>query len=351
MQSFEELAPAYVARRRFTELKWEQLLAALELFQAELEADFEHVFHLGCSYVTGSVARDEANEHSDLDLFIMDSLPGPDTAPQRRLTSLEQAHLLSTIDRARHAVGFRPFSQGGRYLACHDFSEMANAIGGSEDDVTNRLTARMLLLLNSRPLVNEPAYTLARDVTLDRYWRQESDAEVQFHPVFLINDIRRWWSVLLLNFEFLNPPAAAGDESAEARKRRAKRRLNNLKLRYARLLAAYTPILGLLNIAEPGGIRRSRASSVLDPPPLERLEAIRTSATDTRTLRLTEELIGMYDQYLNFMSGTEVDLYDRVLAADWREEIKARAYHFGDVVKTLMQHLGEGSSVYRYVVV
>lgn len=351
LTSLASLAPTYVARRHFTAVAWDKLVVAVESFQAELEP-FKQVFEFGCSYVTGSVARDEANEYSDLDLFIMDSFAvDPSTADDRprRLNSLEQAHLLSTIDQARQKVKFKEFSQGGRFLTCHAFDRMVGAIGNAEDDFTNRFTARMLLLLNSKPLVNSPAYHNAKEVVLDRYWRQQSDAEVPFYPVFLLNDIRRWWGIVLLNFEYHNPPSLTGDDSPEQLTQRAKRRLNNLKLRYARLLASYTPILGILASAEEGGIRRSRLNVILDATPLERLDTLR-SQVHGESLLVTTKLIQMYDAYLKFMIGNEAELYEKVLAGDWRET-KALAYEFGDMVAQLIRLIGEGNAIYRYVIV
>lgn len=347
-----DLAPNYAARQRYTELAWDRLTAAVESFQSEMKP-FEHVFQHGCCYVTGSIARDEANEYSDLDLFIMDSLPDgnieyPGMTP--RLNSLEQSHLLSTIDHARHKVGFRKFSQGGRFLTCHAFDKMIDAIGNAEDDFSNRFTARMLLLLNSRPLVNSEAYHRARDLVIARYWRQEPDPEVPFYPVFLLNDIRRWWGIVLLNFEYNNPPAASGDESPEGRNRRAKRRVNNLKLRYARLLASYTPILGMLAYAEEGGIRRSRINAILDATPLQRLDLIRQNVSGEAS-DLIHEMIEMYDDYLGYMTGPEDELHEKVLENNWSRETKQRAYAFGDKVARLMHVIGDGGALYRYVIV
>lgn len=347
--TLESLAPNFAERRRFTEVAWDRLLTAVESFQAELEEEFKHVFTIGCSYATGSMARDEANKHSDLDLFIMDCVPALSAiSGSRRLDSVEQAHLLSTIDRARQQVGFRRFSQGGRFLTCHAFDKMVDAIGNAEDDASNRFTARMLLMLNSRPIVNAPAYHTAREEVLARYWRQEPDPETPFYPVFLLNDIRRWWGVVLLNFEYNNPPAVRDDESDGARTRRAKRRINNLKLRYARLLASYTPILGILAFAEEGGVRRSRIGPILEATPLERLDQIRQT-TSGEEQQLATEMIKMYDDYLSYMSGSEEELQEKVLAADWSRETKQLAYAFGDKVARLMHLLGEGGALYRYV--
>jgi hypothetical protein len=258
--------------------------------------------------------------------------------------------LLSAIDEARAEVGLRSFSQGGRFLTCHAFDKMVDAIGNAEDDFTNRFTARMLLLLNSRPLVNQSAYGPAREKVIDRYWRQEPDPDKPFYPVFLLNDIRRWWGIVLLNFEYRNPPADSGDPPSKQRKLRAERRVNNLKLRYARLLASYTPILSLLAEAEDDGVRRSALLPILDATPLERLDRLRPVLGE-QFLLLAENIIVMYDEYLQYMDATEAELYEKVLDPEWSEVVKAKAYKFGDLVGDLLRHLGEGKRLYRYVIV
>jgi len=129
----------------------------------------------------------------------------------------------------------------------------------------------------------------------------------------------------------------------------AKRRVNNLKLRYARLLASYTPILGILAAAEDGGIRMSRVKGILDATPLERLDDLRRLGG--KPAELAASLIQQYDGYLELMSGAEAQLFDRVLQPDWSKGIKAKAYAFGDEVAELMQTIGGRSPLYRYVIV
>jgi hypothetical protein len=226
---------------------------------------------------------------------------------------------------------------------------MSRQIGGPDDDSSNRLTARMLLLLNSQPLVNSTQYSAARAEMLDRYWRQETDPEKPYLPVYLINDIRRWWHVLGLNFEFKSAPATTATTSEERRKLRAIRRVNNLKLRYARLLAAYTPILGCLATSSIQGITRSGIKQVLNDTPTVRLENIR-EGWPGRASELVDEILSAYDEYLVFMDRSEDTLQEAVLVPEWRA-IKQRAYDFGDRMWDLMTIVGEGKKLFRYVII
>lgn len=141
-----------------------------------------------CIYVTGSVARGEASEGSDLDLFIMDDID----EGVKRLGYVETAHLVSTLDKIRLDAGFRPFSGGGTWVSTHSLQQVLRETGSPVDDAKNTFTARILLLLNSKPILNDAAYERGRTAVLDRYW-QSSDRSKSRFPIMLINDIRRWW--------------------------------------------------------------------------------------------------------------------------------------------------------------
>jgi predicted nucleotidyltransferase len=110
----------YDQRRAFTQRKIEELNAAI----AELAPDHDQ-WRDACVYITGSMARDEAFNLSDLDLFIMDDFT--DGVP--RLTPIRHAELLAGLNQARQIAGFRPFSRGGSFLENHSFQEMMQQTG------------------------------------------------------------------------------------------------------------------------------------------------------------------------------------------------------------------------------
>ncbi len=237
-----------------------------------------------CVYVTGSVARNEASGNSDLDAIVIDDLPGNrhlDPRKDQLLSRVDQAHLLASLDHARKEAKFREFSRGGDFLIPHSLRTMVEEIGAVGDDYSNRFTARVLLLINSRPLVNGDQYQLAREEVLHAYWRRAESPDKEFFPVYLLNDLRRWWHYLLLNFERDNPPAQESDNPKVAAKRRSDRRIANLKLRYARLLGAYTPIVGVLAASKAKGITVEQMREVLDATPTGRLDHIRREQQGT----------------------------------------------------------------------
>lgn len=336
--------PHFRNRQRHTALMWEELERNVQIEKAKAPED---IFDRGCAYVTGSLARDEATMTSDLDLFIVDSLPLGGESWASPMTRPEEAHFLSAVDTCRRRTGFRPFSQRGRFVSTHSFMLMVQAIGNAEDDFTNRFTARMLMLLNSRPLINEQGYNDAREMIMDFYWRQQPDRHAPFLPVFLLNDIRRWWSIVLLNFEFHNPPATLAQTGENDRQRRAQRRVNNLKLRHARVMAAWTPIIGILVASEDRGITRSQLMPILNDTPVDRL--LRLLDLDISIAEKAEDVLVRYDRYLAFMDCSKEELFSKVMEDNWSDEVKPEAYEFGDSIAALLQEAGRGKLLYRYV--
>lgn len=297
-----------------------------------------------CIYVTGSLARLEATQGSDLDLFVLDSLEHTSVG----LTYVENAHLISTLDQIRLEAGFRPFSRGGQFIHTHSLRDVVTQTGSPDDDAKNTFTARILLLLNSFPLLNEHAYAAARSAVLDRYW-QTSDPEKNAHPIMLTNDIRRWWGVVGLNFEMYNPKSLVpGTDNFITN---PKREVANMKLRYARMLACYSAILGLLHESAPDGLHRSQVERILDATPIERLTYVAAASPSDEARKLVDRVLREYDNYLLFMSRSDKELLGYFKSAERRRSIKAQAYEFHAIMARLVRRVGEGKVLLDYVII
>ncbi len=111
-------------------------------------------------------------------------------------------------------MGFPTFSGDGKYLEVLSVSEMEAVLGSPRDDSLNAFTARMLLLLESQPLDYEELYETLLKRIIGFYYRDFPDHEAEFVPVFLLNDILRFWRTLTLNYEHhrLKLRDLAGDE-------------------------------------------------------------------------------------------------------------------------------------------
>lgn len=108
-----------------------------------------------CVYATGSYGRGEPSSHSDLDLFI---LAKSDADGKSLLRKLDEIRIKADLIEVTKRFGFKDFSRDGQYLDQHTLYEFTHTLGTEHDDVTNTFTARLLLLLESRPLLGAPVY-------------------------------------------------------------------------------------------------------------------------------------------------------------------------------------------------
>ncbi|KIC57931.1 nucleotidyltransferase domain-containing protein [Microbacterium hominis] len=345
MKAVTVARPEIDRRRLYTQQRWE----ALD-YLARTHFESSAVQGRAMIYVTGSLARGEATEGSDMDLFVADCLNiVKDCASSNpncdHLNYVDTAGLVHRLDQVRHDAGFRAFSRGGEFIRTHHLSRLVELMGDPLDDAENAFTARILLLINSRSLWNQEAYVEARQRILDAYWKlQESKAD--FHPILLMNDLRRWWSVLCLNFERYNKRQVVDDYSAKSP---ASRRIANLKLRYARMIAAFTPILLLIDGSdELGRVSRESVESILSASPVERLEALERDGRDARTRELAGTVLDRYDSYLILMRDPESAVSRLVVdESKWRE-IKTEAYDFHADFSSLYRSVGSDRLLYEY---
>ena len=136
-----------------------------------------------CIYVTGSFGRMEATRYSDLDVFfIHDGSSESDTIPRIRKTLLD-----ADLIRAAQDLEFPEFSNDGQYLEVHYIDDILQNLGGPKDDFHNHFTARLLLLLESRPLYNDSLYECFMMKIINSYFRDYVRHEETFSPVFLVD--------------------------------------------------------------------------------------------------------------------------------------------------------------------
>src|SRR5262245_42849222 len=131
---------------------------------AELGPALPVVDGKACVYVTGSFGRGEASSHSDLDLFTVGQLQAPG------LVQLD-GMLLNAAQR----LGFPEFAGDAEYLKHHTVDALVGTLGKPDDDATNTFTARLLMLLESRPLLEEAVYQATIRNVIGAYWRDYHD--------------------------------------------------------------------------------------------------------------------------------------------------------------------------------
>ena len=309
--------------RRVTELREWLTSAAAETL----------IGNAACVYATGSVGRGEASEHSDLDVFVVST---------GELKRLDGIRVLAKLIEATEAVKFPPFSGDGEYLQIHAVDKLVNLLGTREDDHTNVFTARLLLLLESRPILGPTVYESALRQVIDSYWRDFDDHKPDFLPIFLANDISRYWKVLCVSYEAAGPPAS--DEE------KAKRRLNNYKLKHSRLLTCYSALLYLASLLRHSkSVSREDAFAMATLTPLDRLLAVREANPDRRAD--VDTLLAAYAAFLETTDAAKKDLLVRFADDAYHERKREEAHRFGNLIFDLLSELASASPLFRYLVV
>jgi predicted nucleotidyltransferase len=241
-------------RRNKTKHRFEQL-------QTELRLAGERVAKKACVYATGSFGRGEASDYSDLDIFIVGL--GEKRAPQ--LSRLEEIRLEAELILATEKLTIPEFSGDGEYLVHYPLQELVEALGKRHDDASSTFTARLLLLLESKPVIGQKVYERTISNVIAKYWRDYADNKDEFVPAFLGNDILRLWRTFCVNYE--------ANTSSEPPEKRAKRKLKNYKLRHSRLLTCYSALLYLLaTYVNQNTVHPTDAISMTMLSPTERLE-------------------------------------------------------------------------------
>jgi hypothetical protein len=129
-------------RRKYSREQFDKL-------KRELTGAEDLVGQKACAYVTGSFGRGEASSHSDLDVFIVGTTEGG----TRALRRLDEIRVEARLIEACTTLSLPEFSGDGEYLLHYTVEALIRTLGQPQDDAANTFTARLLLLLESRPLL------------------------------------------------------------------------------------------------------------------------------------------------------------------------------------------------------
>lgn len=250
-------------------------------------------------YCAGSLARGDIGDNSDLDLFIFSNEKKPNN---RKIKKIKLFHEIIEINDNQK---FPELSNDARYLRVYSFPTMMKALGSPKDDIQNLFTARMLLLLESKPLFNKKRYDNQIQEILNHYFRDKNKAEKSFMPLFLLNDLLRFWRTLCLNYELIrdNPDKPW--------------RKKNINLKFSRMLTVFGTILPL--IAKPAE-DKDDVLYLVGLTPLERLAHGLDIIND---VSLEKEFKRYLDNYESFLSMKE-QLEDKKILDDENLSKKAR---------------------------
>jgi len=294
----------------------------------------------GCVYTTGSFGRGEANKFSDLDLFIV----GQSINGKRSLGRLDEICITADLVRATRKLKIPDFSGDGEYLAHYTIADLVNTLGRSEDDASNTFTARLLLLLESQPLIGRDVYAQAIHAVISAYWRDFNDHKEDFIPAFLANDILRLWRTFCVNYE--------ANTTTDPPEKKAKRKLKNYKLKHSRLLTCYSALLFLLAVFKiHKTVTPDAAREMVKLRPIQRLYFLLSAKEFVSAHGKINELIARYEKFLERSQAPEPTLIKTFLDRRKTREYFDEANAFGNVVFEVLQLIGKDERFFRLLTV
>lgn len=294
-----------------------------------------------CIYATGSFGRGEAHKHSDLDLFIVGK---SEEEGGRRLSALDEICVKADLIEATRELHIPEFSGDGQYLEHYTVQQLVKSLGTPEDDAENTFTARLLLLLESYPLLEEAVYKEAIENVLAAYWRDYEGHKTDFIPAFLANDVLRLWRTFCVNYE--------ARTSTEPELKRAKRRLKNYKLKHSRLLTCYSALLQLLCLySERKTVSPADAAQMVSLSPTGRLEWLLQQKSVNQAHPVINELLDCYEKFLNISATPEDELVQQFMDRQKSRDLMAGAYRFGDLMFEALDIVGGRNRFHRLIVV
>ena len=295
-----------------------------------------------CVYVTGSFGRLEAGHHSDLDVFIV----GRSEDKKPVLKELEATCIKADLIRSTRDLKFPDFSGDGRYLLrSYDIKQIIEKLGTQDDDSSNTFTARLLLLLESRPLIEEQVHADMVEQVVKAYWRDYESHKDEFVPAYLTNDILRLWRTFCVNYE--------ARTDTEPEEKRAERKLKNYKLKHSRLLTCYSSLMMLLAIySRERTVTPEAAFEMTKMTPSGRVKAIVDGPHRIDGVEQdVSSLFKKYDRFLQTTDDSEANLIARFLDRSEASALTREASEFGEVVFNILSAIGQGNRFHRLLVV
>ena len=299
--------------------KLKQLTEELSVAFTEKELDKSFLENI-CVYACGSLARYELVENSDLDLFFINN-------SESQFSNLNTFNFFSQLHRVQKKLDFKDPSKGGFFWS---FTLKKNLldIGSQMEDCNNSLTARLLLLLESKPIFNAVLYDNIINETVKKYFVDYEEHVQDFVPMFLINDIFRYWYTLTLNYEFRRDNKDSQNDKC----------WKLLKLKYARLLTCFSFIACLFE----NNITPEKVIEIIKKSPLERLDFV--AANNKNLSDIVSDIKTKYDWFISLKDEQPTwweTSSNKKLALE-----KATEFH-DDVIHTFMNEIYKTNETLR----
>jgi hypothetical protein len=282
-----------------------------------------------CVFAAGSLGRFETGRVSDLDVFLLCHSPRRKSASQRSVSRLAEIQAFADLINVNDSLSLPPFSGDGRYLKVHEVDDLINATGDSRDDSENLFTTRLLLLLESKPLCNDAMYSDVIRRVMEMYFR-DGRGKRNFRPLFLLNDILRYWRTLCLNYE---------RDRREPDKAWWKR---NLNLKFSRKLTIFSTVLAII---AKGMSTPSAFKTISGKVPLQRLAYALDTMGDRKLLTPFLSVLNDYEDFLAAKSHRELDAIDATAAT----QFSVKAQRFDDFLHMALNSKKLNRDLVRFV--
>lgn len=332
----EGIKLTYLDERKF------QTTAKIESLQGHLGTAKAHLGETACVYATGSFGRLESGVNSDLDLFIVSKTGDSNGIRTSLLRNLDAIIVKADLISAIRKLSMPEFDADGKYLTHYSVNEFTDAIGKSDDDAKNTLTGRLLLFLESRPLLGDGVYNEIIEEVIASYWRDFEGHSEQFMPAYLANDILRLWRTFCVNYE------ARTQREPEIKKIEGK--IKNYKLKHSRMLTCYSALLYLLGVFKKNNtVSIDSAKEMTSLTPTGRLNWLLEHDQFSSIHDTVHKLLNTYEDFLKKTDqpSDKLILDFEKNSSDWMEG----SYLFGDLMFQALQELGRDNKFYRLLVV
>jgi predicted nucleotidyltransferase len=292
-------------------------------------------------YGAGSYARLEASEHSDIDMFFLNAGDEKDISELRTKCMRLFGKVIDIID----DMGFPKLSNDCEYLVLLHTKEIVSNLGNRKDDHENYFTARMLLLLESQCVYGDEPFERITTEIVRSYFKDFPDHKQTFTPMFLLNDICRFWKTLLLNYEHKRK-FQEGEQDIEERKTHQK--VRNFKLKYSRMTTCFASIAALGSYLAP--VTEEQVLEMTKLTPRQRLQSI-TSRIPEATAAVND-VLNQYAWFLEMTGLPTSDLEAHFSDKQQRTEMFRKANEYGDSMFRLLQTIDQtGPTLLRTLVI
>lgn len=283
-------------------------------------------------YGTGSYARLEASEYSDIDMFFLSAGGEKDiTEPRTKCTRLF-GKVIEIVD----DMGFPKLSNDCEYLVLLHTKEIVSNLGNRKDDHENYFTARMLLLLESQCLYGDETFERITAEIVSSYFKDFPDHKHTFTPMFLLNDICRFWKTLLLNYEHKR----RFQEAEDIEELKTHQKVRNFKLKYSRMTTCFASIAALGSYLTP--VTEEQVLDMTRLTPRQRLQSI------TSRMPAAADAVGqVLDRYSWFLDMTGLptpELEAHFADKQQRTDMFKKANEYGDSMFRLLQTIDQADA-------